>query len=290
MRLIYSTFQHTPEGRPLSERVKDMKKATEWFEQELEPTSRVFTKLTSPVMEMIQTTLKSLQKLEEWNKSNNIVPMNIAWISTLIIENFFGIIHFETLYPSLKQFAEIHNAAYRELIKRLIPGFTVPQFATGIGKAYALIQGLEFTVEDLDLYTPFVKAMELQLERVQNIISVDTESVGKYINVNGSYLNPITRKSLTLRQSTCKTKFGVSYGLLPCPNSSCSEIFVYRKVYERHIRAVSASFNHNYCSYDNDCNCNSNYCCHQHHNYCNCQHDCNFQHYNYCHSSRQYCC
>ena len=185
MELLYVAFKFDPKSdstRTLEVRVKDWEKAVGWFQQELPNDSCNKYGITLAVSEMLQTTTLWLRALNERNKKINIIPNNICWLSTLIVENFFGTIRSHTLYPSLDDYAIIHDAAWRELVKRLIADFPVPQFKANIGKAYAVVEGLCFNMTDLPLYNSVQKARQLKNVR-ENNKSIDKEQQIHCINM-----------------------------------------------------------------------------------------------------------
>ncbi len=67
-----------------------------------------------------------------------------------------------------------HAFAYRELVKRLIPNFCIPQSAKPLGKAYAMVQGLKFTESDIELWDTVRKRLKLKdLRKLKGILSLE---------------------------------------------------------------------------------------------------------------------
>ncbi len=231
MQNMYKAFEYSVDNKvTFEERIKLFNTGKDWIEKQ------VFG-LTRQSKEMMCTNSRSLKLLYDYERLvyDNVVENQISFISTLVVENFFGTIRGRILYPTVRDYANCHSFAYRELVKRLIPNFCIPQSAKPLGKAYGMVQGLKFTVDDIELWDTVRKRIKLKEMRALNSDNDKRKQERCKFWVNR---HPVTRRTLTLRQTTCSSRYGQSGGAISCPVKQCPRSFSYAAVCEKHIQEV----------------------------------------------------
>ena len=157
-----------------------------------------FSSITTQLYKMIQTSILSLIKLQEFYQTKYLKALQkISIFGTNIVENFFSIIRQKVRYPNDWEYRTTYFRAKYELMKRFSNNYRYRYPNKVLSKNYNNQTGLNFDINTIDL----------QLKRKTTSTIVENNKGNKEdenICIQLATKYKCTRRRLTIRDATCK--------------------------------------------------------------------------------------
>ncbi|EFA77506.1 hypothetical protein PPL_12108 [Heterostelium album PN500] len=233
MRVIYENFnineikvvgpQGTARIKSIEEKVRDLSQAHQYFEATAGP-------ITDAFKTHLKTSIESLQSL--FNKFPNLLKMT-SILGTNVVENYFSIIRSFVLYPNVKEFCQVAEKAFIELMKKFSTDSIYKYKDTKVSKCYNNQHGLQFNQKTIELYQS--QRCKQQLKELPLVSTLQEDEKLKLKLIVGN--NKITRRKFTLRESTCKvdpTQSVFKSGHRQCKINNCNKIYLYVNAFTNH--------------------------------------------------------
>lgn len=217
----------------ISERVKAIRKATDYFSSKSNDLPTCFISALKRNLEFVER-YEALYR-STYPSSSSTEKIRLSHISTLCVENFFSTIRAKEYYPSFFAYGVTYQRAWMEMVKRHAKDRPFPIPDRDVSQVYNRCQGLEFVMADIPLVSPaFKQRLSKQLQKR----SISSETAALCLRLAETY--PIQSKRLSIRQSTCKDSAFSNPQLYRCEQPRCEFTTWYRGCLSNHLKIYHA--------------------------------------------------